>query len=96
MQTAIVSPTIQTNSLYGGMVFRIASSQDSFPVMGFCVYPRFSNNLSNKRPKSTQNFSIHIKTHQHEKTPPIPCSTRDWGVLLGMNGYTVNASTAFW
>lgn len=69
MQTAIVSPTIQTNSLYGGMVFRIASSQDSFPVMGFCVYPRFSNNPSNKRPKSTQNFSIHIKIHQHEKIP---------------------------
>ena len=26
--------SIQTNSLHGGMVVRIASSQDSFPVMG--------------------------------------------------------------
>ena len=55
--------SIQTNSLHGGMAFSIASSQDSFPVMGFCVYPRFSNNLSNKCPKSTQNTPVCNKTH---------------------------------
>ena len=55
--------SIQTNSLHGGMAFRIASSQDSFPVMGFCVHPRFSNNLSNKCPKSTQNTPVCNKTH---------------------------------
>lgn len=55
--------SIQTNSLHGGMAFRIASSQDSFPVMGFCFYPRFSNNLSNKCPKSTQNTPVCNKTH---------------------------------
>ena len=49
-----ISVSIQTNSLHGGMAFSIASSQDSFPVTGFCVYPRFSNNLSNKHPKSAQ------------------------------------------
>ena len=55
--------SIQTNSLHGGMAFSIASSQDSFPVMGFCVYPWFSNNLSNKCPKSTQNTPVCNKTH---------------------------------
>lgn len=55
--------SIQTSSLHGGMAFRIASSQDSFPVMGFCFYPRFSNNLSNKCPKSTQNTPVCNKTH---------------------------------
>ena len=58
-----ISVSIQTNSLHGGMAFSIASSQDSFPVMGFCVYPRFSNNLSNKCPKSTQNTPVCNKTH---------------------------------
>lgn len=55
--------SIQTSSLHGGMAFSIASSQDSFPVMVFCVYPRFSNNLSNKCPKSTQNTPVCNKTH---------------------------------
>ena len=54
-----ISVSIQTNSLHGGMAFSIASSQDSFPVMGFCVYPRFSN----KCPKSTQNTPVCNKTH---------------------------------